>query len=124
MDQLSPAEDYYNLGEYRRNVSIISEDAQLWFSRGLIWAYAFNHEESTRCFEKVVEFDPTCAMGYWGIALALGPNYNKPWQLFDGYDLSATTTRAYRAILEAKKHAPAVTPLENALIDALQYRYP
>ena len=123
MDQPSP-EDYYDLGDYRRNVSTSNEDAQLWFSRGLIWAYAFNHEESTRCFEKVVELDPTCAMGYWGIALALGPNYNKPWQLFDREDLSATTTRAHRAILEAKKHAHTATPLENALIDALQHRYP
>ncbi|EKV09135.1 Tetratricopeptide-like helical [Penicillium digitatum] len=118
------AEDYYNLGGYRRNVSTTNEDAQLWFSRGLIWAYAFNHTESARCFQKAVEFDPTCAMGYWGFALALGPNYNKPWQLFDGEDLSATTTRAHRAILEAKKYAHAATPLESALIDALQYRYP
>lgn len=124
MDQPSPAEDYYNLGDYRRNVSTTNEDAQLWFSRGLIWAYAFNHAESIRCFEKVVEFDRTCVMGYWGIAFALGPNYNKPWQLFDGEDLSATTSRAHRAILEAKKHAPTATPLENALIDALQHRYP
>ncbi|KAJ5961314.1 Tetratricopeptide-like helical [Penicillium vulpinum] len=124
MDKPSPAEDYYDLGEYRRNVTTKNEDAQLWFSRGLIWAYAFNHEESARCFQKVVELDPTCAMGYWGIALALGPNYNKPWQLFDGEDLCATTTRAHRAIMEAKKYAPTVTPLENALIDALQHRYP
>ncbi|KAJ5581695.1 Tetratricopeptide-like helical [Penicillium sp. DV-2018c] len=124
MDQTSPADGYYDLGDYRRNVSTANGDAQLWFSRGLIWAYAFNHEESVRCFEKVVELDPTCAMGYWGIAFSLGPNYNKPWQLFDGEDLSATTTRAHRAILEANKHAPAVTPLEKALIDALQHRYP
>ncbi|KAJ5774749.1 hypothetical protein N7457_009645 [Penicillium paradoxum] len=119
-----PSEDYYDLGEYRRAVSTVNQDAQIWFSRGLIWAYAFNHEESVRCFEKVVELDPTCAMGYWGIAFSLGPNYNKPWQQFDGQDLVSTTTRAHRAILEAKKHAPAVTPLENALIDALQQRYP
>ncbi|KAJ5458402.1 hypothetical protein N7475_009790 [Penicillium sp. IBT 31633x] len=124
MDQLSSTEEYYDLGDYRRNVSTTNEDAQRWFSRGLIWAYAFNHEESARCFEKVVELDPECAMGYWGIAFAVGPNYNKPWELFDKKDLSATTRRAHRAILEAKKHAPAVTALENALIDALQYRYP
>jgi tetratricopeptide (TPR) repeat protein len=116
--------DYYDLGDYRREVTTDNEDAQTWFSRGLIWAYAFNHEESIRCFEKVVSLDPTCAMGYWGLAFALGPNYNKPWQLFDGEDLAATTTRAHRAVLDAKKHAPATSPLEVALIDALQFRYP
>ncbi|KAJ6001336.1 hypothetical protein N7522_006563 [Penicillium canescens] len=116
--------DYYDLGDYRREVTTDNEDAQTWFSRGLIWAYAFNHEESIRCFEEVVSLDPTCAMGYWGLAFALGPNYNKPWQLFDGEDLASTTTRAHLAVLDAKKHAPATSPLEVALIDALQFRYP
>ena len=63
-------------------------------------------------------------MGYWGIAFALGPNYNKPWQLFDGEDLTATTTRAHQAIIQAKKLASQVTALENALVDALAARYP
>jgi tetratricopeptide (TPR) repeat protein len=116
--------DYYDLGDYRREVSTSNQDAQIWFSRGLIWAYAFNHEESIRCFEQVIALDPSCAMGYWGLAFALGPNYNKPWQLFDGEDLSSTTTRAHEAIINAKKLAPQVTALENALVDALAYRYP
>ncbi|CAG8426001.1 unnamed protein product [Penicillium salamii] len=114
----------YDLGEYHREVTTSNQDAQIWFTRGLIWAYAFNHEESVRCFERVVELDPGCAMGHWGIAFALGPNYNKPWKLFDGEDLQATTTRAHRAIVEAKKYGPEVTDLENALIDALSSRYP
>ncbi|KAJ5767331.1 uncharacterized protein N7511_004947 [Penicillium nucicola] len=116
--------DYYDLGDYRRQVTTDNSDAQIWFSRGLIWAYAFNHEESVRCFENVIAADPTCAMGYWGLAFALGPNYNKPWQLFDGDDLAATTTRAHRAVLDAKKYAPAASALEGALIDALLCRYP
>ena len=114
----------YDLGEYRREVTTSNQDAQAWFTRGLIWAYAFNHEESVRCFEQVVALDPSCAMGHWGIAFALGPNYNKPWKLFDGEDLQATTTRAHRAIMQAKKLGPEVTDLENALIDALAARYP
>ncbi|CAI7641401.1 unnamed protein product [Penicillium bialowiezense] len=108
----------YDLGDYHREVTTANQDAQPWFTRGLIWAYAFNHEES------VVALDPACAMGYWGIAFALGPNYNKPWQLFDGEDLGATTTRAHRAIKDAQKHLLEVTPLEVALINALSARYP
>lgn len=118
----SSSREYYNLGAFHRTVSTTSKDAQTWFNRGLVWAYAFNHQESVHCFEQSVLADPSFAMGYWGIALSLGPNYNKPWKLFDGEDLSMTTTRAHRAVLEAKSHA--TSPVEKALIDALAHRYP
>lgn len=121
-DKQSSSVEYYNLGTYHRPIDTANQDAQTWFNRGLIWAWSFNHQESVRSFDQVVLADPSCAMGYWGIALALGPNYNKPWKLFDGEDLSTTTTRAHRAVVEAKKHAHA--PVEKALIDALQHRYP
>lgn len=70
--------DYYDLGTHSRPVTTSSAEAQLWFDRGLVWTYAFHHEEAVGCFEKAVEADPECAMAYWGIAYALGPNYNKP----------------------------------------------
>jgi tetratricopeptide (TPR) repeat protein len=120
----SSALEYYNLGRYQRPISTTSPDAQAWFNRGLIWAYAFNHQESARCFEQAILFDPACAMGYWGLAFALGPNYNKPWKLFDGEDLSITTTRAHGAAMEAKRLAARVSPVERAIIEALQHRYP
>ncbi|KAJ5204748.1 uncharacterized protein N7498_005627 [Penicillium cinerascens] len=116
--------EYYDLGNFHRTVSTISKDAQTWFDRGLVWAYSFNHQESVRCFEQAVIADPTCSMAYWGIALSLGPNYNKPWKLFDGEDLSTTTTRAHSAVVEAKKYAATATPVEQALVNALQHRYP
>ncbi|KAJ5753231.1 hypothetical protein N7520_010148 [Penicillium odoratum] len=122
----SSSTEYYNLGHFHRPVTTTSQDAQTWYNRGLIWAYAFNHQESARCFEQCILSDPLCAMGYWGLAFSLGPNYNKPWQLFDGEDLSITTTRAHGAVIEAKnalKHVP-MTAVEKSLIEALQYRYP
>lgn len=122
--KLSSAAEYYDLGAFHRPVTTTSQDAQTWFNRGLIWAYAFNHQESVRCFEQCILADPTCAMGYWGLAFALGPNYNKPWQLFDGEDLSTTTTRAHAAVTEAMKHASTMSSVEKALIEALQHRYP
>jgi hypothetical protein len=63
--------EYYDLGSYHRPVSTASPEAQLWFDRGLIWCYGFHHEESIKCFKKVTEIDPDCAMAYWGHRLRL-----------------------------------------------------
>ncbi|HSS90234.1 MAG TPA: tetratricopeptide repeat protein, partial [Streptosporangiaceae bacterium] len=81
---------YFDLGSHHRPVPASSPDAQLWFDRGLIWAYAFNHEEAVRCFERAIEADPGCAMAHWGVAYATGPNYNKAWDAFDPADLAAS----------------------------------
>ncbi|MEA2058733.1 MAG: tetratricopeptide repeat protein, partial [Actinomycetota bacterium] len=115
---------YYDLGDHGRPVSTSSPDAQLWFDRGLVWTYAFNHEEAVRCFEKAIEFDSECAMAYWGIAYASGPNYNKPWEAFDEVDLSRTVSKAYAATAEATARTANVTEAEAALIGALPARYP
>ena len=66
----------FNLGHHHRPISTTSPEAQLWFDRGLNWSYAFNHDEAVTCFNKVIELDPACAMGYWGVAYASGPYYN------------------------------------------------
>ena len=54
-------EPYYDLGSYHRPIDTPSPQAQIWFDRGLVWAYAFNHEESIRCFERALELDPDLA---------------------------------------------------------------
>ncbi len=77
----------YDLGRYSRPVSTSSPDAQAWFDRGLAWSYGFNHEEAVRCFQRAVEADPSCAMAHWGIAYAMGPNYNKDWVAFEPDEL-------------------------------------
>ncbi|MGC0379366.1 hypothetical protein [Streptomyces sp. SAI-229] len=115
---------YYDLGDHRRPVTTSSADAQLWFDRGLVWTYAFNHEEAVVCFEKAAEADPDCAMAHWGIAYALGPNYNKPWEAFDGDELADTVARTHRAVERAHEKAARATPVERALIEALRARYP
>ncbi|MEU5890515.1 hypothetical protein ABZ835_27245 [Streptomyces sp. NPDC047461] len=117
--------DYYDLGTHGRTVSTSSPEAQLWFDRGLVWTYAFHHEEAVACFETAVRADPDCAMAYWGIAYALGPNYNKPWEFFDGEDLVRTVERTHAAVELAHEKAQAgATPVERALIGALRVRYP
>ena len=75
--------EYYDLGSYGRPVTTSSAEAQTWFDRGLVWLYGYNHEEAIVCFEKAIEYDANCAMAHWGIAYAIGPNYNKPWDDFE-----------------------------------------
>ncbi|MBE8471883.1 tetratricopeptide repeat protein [Streptomyces justiciae] len=117
--------DYYDLGTHSRTVTTSSPEAQLWFDRGLVWTYAFHHEEAVACFRAAAEADPDCAMAYWGIAYALGPNYNKPWEFFDGDDLARTVERTHAAVERAHEKArAAATPVERALIEALRARYP
>jgi hypothetical protein len=53
-------------------------EAQRYFDQGLSLIYAFNHEESAKAFRRSAELDPGLAMAYWGVALAVGPNYNEP----------------------------------------------
>ncbi|MFF8727101.1 hypothetical protein ACF073_11485 [Streptomyces sp. NPDC015171] len=115
---------YYDLGGHGRPVTTSSPEAQIWFDRGLNWTYAFNHEEAVRCFEAAAAADPECAMADWGLAYALGPNYNKPWEFFDERDLGRTVRRAHAAVRRAHAKAAGATLVERALIEALGARYP
>ena len=124
MTENALSNDYFDLGSYSRSVSTTSNQAQLWFDRGLVWSYGFNHEEAAECFEKSIACDPGCAMASWGLAYTLGPNYNKPWEFFDGEELQSVVTRTHNAVKDAKSHAGNATPVEKALIAALEHRYP
>lgn len=119
------AEDaYYNLGTYRREITTNSEEAQIWFDRGLIWCYGFNHQAAVECFESAIAHDENCAMAHWGLAFAVGPNYNKPWETFDDQDLQMSLKQAHDAAVKAKKFAKCVAQWEADLIEAIQLRYP
>ena len=90
-------DDYYDLGGFGRPVTTTSDDAQTWFDRGLTWCYAFNHEEAVRCFQHAIEADPACAMAHWGLAYAIGPNYNKNWDAFEEQELTDAVATAHAA---------------------------
>ncbi len=119
---VSPVEPYYDLGSYHRPIETPSPQAQTWADRGLVWAYAFNHDEAIRCFERALGLDPDLAIARWGIAYSIGPNYNKAWEAFDRADLAASLARARMELgLASKARASAV---ERGLIEALQARFP
>lgn len=123
----SSCEAYFNVGTYSRKITTSSPETQIWFDRGLIWTYSFNHEEACECFKQAIAHDPNCAMAYWGFALAAGPNYNKTWAMFDKNDLNRSLTTCHRvaklALDKANAAEPVITPVEKALIQALQKRY-
>jgi tetratricopeptide (TPR) repeat protein len=119
---LGDTEPYYDLGSYHRGVQTPSPHAQLWFDRGLVWAYAFNHDEAIRCFERALSLDAELAIARWGIAYSIGPNYNKAWEAFDPVDRAASLARARMELqLAATGRATAA---ERALVDALAARFP
>jgi tetratricopeptide (TPR) repeat protein len=117
-------DEYFDLGSYSRQVSTQSSEAQGWFDRGLIWCYGYNHEESVHCFQKATELDSNCVMAYWGIAYASGCNYNKAWESFREEELKGALATARAALQDAQKHISVATPVEQALIKALESRYP
>lgn len=124
LPRLDSDEEYYNLGSYHWSISTTSAEAQKWFNRGMVWSYAFNHEESARCFERAIEIDSSCAMAYWGLAYALGPNYNKPWESFDEDELASSRRKTHETVVRAHEKASSATALERLLVKALRRRYP
>jgi tetratricopeptide (TPR) repeat protein len=118
---LGATEPYYDLGSYHRPIETPSPQAQVWFDRGMVWAYAFNHDEAIRCFDRALELDPELAIARWGVAYSIGPNYNKAWEAFDPVDMAASLARARMELgLAAQGRASAV---EHGLIEALQARF-
>ena len=115
---------YYDLGAYSRPITTKSDEAQVWFDRGLNWVFGFNHAEAIKCFGKALEHDPGCAMAQWGISYAAGPNYNLPWHLYDPAGKAQALAAAYDAMQAALTLADRATPVEQALIRALPARYP
>ncbi|WP_413934119.1 hypothetical protein [Nitrospira sp. BLG_1] len=107
---------YNDLGSHHKRISTKSSAAQQYFDQGLRFAYGFNHTEAIRSFTHAVGLDPSCALCYWGIALAYGPHVNAPMDRASG-------VAAYEAVQKAlslKSHASAH---ERAYIDALAQRY-
>ena len=117
-------DDYYDLGSHSCPITTAAPEAQLWFDRGLVWTYGYNHAEAIACFRRALEHDPDCAMAHWGIAYAVGPNYNLPWVLFDAPGKAQALATAHAASQAALALIDRTTPAEAALIRALTARYP
>src|SRR5215213_2301628 len=105
-----------NLGNHRHTITTRVPLAQRYFDEGLNLMYGFNHAEAIRSFRDAASLDPACAMCYWGIAMALGPNINA--RMAD-----AAVPEAYAALQQALARAPSASAAEQAYIQALTARY-
>lgn len=104
------------LGDVNHSVSTANADAQKFFDQGLAYIYAFNHAEAVRSFRRAAELDPQLAMAYWGVAVALGSNYN--------LQADAPQLReAYANLQKALSLAGKASARDRAYIEALARRY-
>src|SRR5262249_29992036 len=105
------------LGDLHHPVTTSNPEAQKFFDQGVRLLYAFNHDEAARSFQRAAELDRKLAMAYWGVAEAVGPNYND----------SASDDRfaaAHAAIQKAIDLSGSASPAEQAYIKAMALRFP
>lgn len=105
------------LGDLHHPVTTNSPEAQKFFDQGLRLIYAFNHEEAASSFQRAADLDPNLAMAYWGIAEAVGPNYNDPAD-------PDRFKHAHEAITKAGELATNASASEKAYIAAMALRFP
>src|SRR5690606_17086697 len=107
---------YDDLGDHHHAITTTSQRTQQYFDQGLRLMYAFNHAEAIASFQEALRTDPACAMCWWGIAHAYGPNINAAMD-------SASGVAAWEAAQKAQQLASKTTPVEQALIAAVVKRY-
>jgi len=112
-----PATLMTGLGDLHHPTSTRNAEAQQFFDQGLRLIYAFNHDEAARSFQKAAQLDPKFAMAYWGVAEAVGPNYNDPAS-------DERFAAAHAAIQKATDLSSQATPNEQAYIQAMAIRFP
>ncbi|MDA5193857.1 tetratricopeptide repeat protein [Govanella unica] len=105
-----------NYGKAHFPISSPEAYTQAFFDQGLRLVYGFNHWEAERAFRAATRWDPNCAICYWGQALVLGPHINAP---MDPASLADTLA----ALGKAKSLIATASPIEKALISALDKRY-
>jgi len=113
---------FEGMGDYHMPITAADPDAQRYFDQGMVLAFGFNHAESIRSFRAAQTLDPTCAMCFWGEALATGPNINVT---SNGKAIMAPAERASAraAVDQALALIDDVSPKEQDWIRALDQRY-
>ena len=107
---------YDGLGKVHFPITTSNPSAQRYFDQGLGFAYGFNHAAAIAAFREAQRLDPSCAMCFWGEALAHGPNINAPMD-------PATNARSVGLARYANWLARKGTPAEQALTAAMLKRY-
>lgn len=113
---LGPLPLYSGIGRAQIPAAGLDGQARRFFDQGIALTYGFNHKAAIRSFREARRLAPTCAMCWWGEALANGPNINA------GMD-DAQNRAALAALAEAERLAKDAPGLERALIAAQTRRY-
>ncbi|WP_374657528.1 tetratricopeptide repeat protein [Phenylobacterium sp.] len=114
--QAGPIPLYEDLTKSSFPLTTADPQARRYFSQGLLLTYGFNHAGAVRSFREAQKLDPSCAMCWWGEAVALGPNINAP---MDERDREA----ALAAMDKAMALRERASPVERSLIEAVARRY-
>jgi tetratricopeptide (TPR) repeat protein len=104
------------LGRHHHPITTKWQLAQRYFDQGLTLCFNFNHAEAVRSFEAAAMVDTNCAMAWWGVAFALGPNINAP--MFED-----AVPKAWDALQKAIVLKEKASAKERDYIDALAKRY-
>jgi len=115
--QAKPATLMPGYGDLHHPVSTSNPQAQQFFDQGLRQIYAFNHDEAARSFQRATELDPKLAIASWGLAEAVGPNYNDPAS-------DERFAAAHAAIQKAVDLSVNASPVEQVYIQAMALRFP
>jgi tetratricopeptide (TPR) repeat protein len=106
---------FNGLGPYRGPSATHDARAQRYFEQGVVLTWGFNPTEAARSFQASTDIDPRCALCWWGLAWALGPNVNVDMKPPDAPRVRNALDHAF---------ALAHTPRERALTTALAARHP
>lgn len=103
-------------GQYHRHISSTSNLTQVLFDQGLLHTYGFNLVEGIRNFQAALSVEPNCAMCYWGIAYANGPNINTDMSELMAENGKSAILSAFKII--SSDHTSSVSDADIALIHA------
>src|SRR4051812_46461745 len=113
---LKPVTLMAGVGGLHHPVSTANSEAQEFFDQGLRLVFAFNHEEAARSFRRASELDPKLAMAWWGVALAVGPNYTLPVD-------PEHEKIAAEAIKRARALRGSAAPIKKDYVDPMARRF-
>jgi tetratricopeptide (TPR) repeat protein len=101
-------------GNYSFKVSTKNDSAQYYFDQGLNLFYSFHLSESQSSFLEAQRQDSSCAMAWWGYAMASGPIINNTFYNFTDANIRKSLEKAITLTSD---------PVEQDLIKAQLTRY-
>ncbi|MBI3804103.1 MAG: hypothetical protein HY282_10120 [Nitrospirae bacterium] len=110
----APTEHAEQIGQAEFPITC-KKTVQKTFDRGVALLHSFWYPEAEQAFTSVIQTDPNCAMGYWGIAMA---HYHPLWEPPSAHDLRRGWTFAVRA-----KKLGSKSERERAYLAAIETFY-